>query len=149
MTELNMLVRKIFPEELAWANEQYSEINFKLSTESDLIAIAEINGVKAGLGRLCAVDNKAGELGGMFVLPDFRGHAIAANIVDFLLKNSNYSTLYCLAFAHLEVFYKRFGFLPVDETKSVPKEVTDKFLWCRDTYDSSVLLMCREEFFTD
>ena len=138
-----MHIRKLHASELTWANERYSEINFIQSSESDYIAIAEVNGVKAGLGRVSTVDDNNGELGGMYVLPEFRGRAVAGRIVEFLLLNCGHSSLYCIPFSHLENFYTQFGFLPADQTLAVPDAVADKFHWCQKTYDSPVTLLHR------
>jgi len=105
--------------------------------------VAEIDGVKVGLGRITQVENDAGELGGIFVLPEFRGRAVAAHLVEFLLKNNEYSTLFCIPFTHLEMFYRRFGFLSVDSTKPIPKKIAQKMNWCANTYESPVVLLSR------
>lgn len=140
-----MQIRKILPVELAWINAQYASINFAPSSEADFMVVAEIDGVKAGLGRITQVENDAGELGGIFVLPEFRGHSIATHLVEFLLKNSAYPKLFCIPFVHLEKFYKRFGFLPVDPTMPVPQKIAQKMSWCGNTYESSVVLLSRSE----
>jgi GNAT superfamily N-acetyltransferase len=75
-----MPVRKLLPTELAWANQRYAEIDFVPSRESDLIAVAEHDGIKAGLGRITQVQERVGELGGMIVLPAYRGQSIASHI---------------------------------------------------------------------
>ena len=138
-----MLIRKIFPQELDWANAQYSTIKFKLSSDADFVALAELDGIRVGLGRLTFVDSTIGELGGMFVLPEYRGRKIAENIVSFLLENSSFSCLYCIPFAHLERFYEQFGFVRVCEPVVAPELVVDKFSWCAEVYESPVVLMKR------
>jgi len=138
-----MQIRKIHPSELSWANAQYSSIRFSLSSESDFTVVAEIDGAKVGLGRLVQVEKDAAELGGLFVLPEHRGHSIAANLVEFLLKNNTYPTLFCVPFTHLEMFYRRFGFLPTDPTMFVPEKITKKLQWCAGTYESDVVLLRR------
>jgi N-acetylglutamate synthase-like GNAT family acetyltransferase len=144
-----MKIRKLHASELSWANERYAEINFVPSSESDFIAVAELNGIKAGLGRVTAVNDGIGELGGMVVLPEFRGQAIAAKIVEFLLSNCGISSLYCIPFSHLQKFYRRFGFLPVDQTISVPMVVAEKYTWCHRTYDTPVALLYRQTWQTN
>lgn len=90
-------VRQLLETELAWANARYEEVQFLPSTAKDFLAVAEVGGEKVGLGRLVAVDDTTGELGGMYVLPAY----------------SPYQQLFCIPFAHLESFYAGFGFSPV------------------------------------
>ena len=125
-------VRQASPEEIDWINERYDEVGF---IHSDLarecVAIAEVDGVRAGIGRLVRVDPATAELGGMFVLTEFRGQGVADVIVRFLMNQSGiYSTIYCLPFPHLSDFYQRFGFVPCHEPSSVPEEVRSKHAWC-------------------
>jgi GNAT superfamily N-acetyltransferase len=136
-----MQIRRITPAELAWVNAQYSSIDFVLSTESDFTVVAEIDGVKAGLGRIVQVDLVSGELGGMFVLPEFRGHSIATRLVEFLLEYNEYPNLFCVPFKHLEMFYQRFGFLPVDPSLSLPSKIAQKTSWCKTTYKTPVTVL--------
>lgn len=147
-----MHIRKILPTELTWANAQYTSINFVQSLASDLIVVAEIDGVKAGLGRITQVDNDAGELGGIFVLPEFRGRSIATGIVEFLLQHSDYPNLFCVPFTHLAMFYQRFGFLPVvlpaASTVAIPQKIVDKNNFCARTYETPTVLLYRSQKIT-
>lgn len=130
--------------ELPWANARYAEIGFQPSTPADFIAVAEIDGERAGIGRLVPVDAETGELGGMYVLPGFRGHGVAAAIVGYLLKASPYRRLYCIPFAHLEHFYRGFGFVTPAAGDPLPAAVAGKTDWCRTTYPDPVSLLVRD-----
>lgn len=139
-----IVLRTLSESELAWANERYAEIRFRPSPATDLVAVAEIGGVKAGLGRLVPVEENTGELGGMYVLPEFRGRQVAAEIVAHLLRQSPYRRLFCIPFAHLEGFYRGFGFRPVAAGDAVPAAVAEKADWCAKEYPTPVSLLVRE-----
>jgi len=136
-------VRQLLESELGWANERYGDIHFLASTARDLIAVAEVDGEKAGLGRIVPVDATTGELGGMYVLPAFRGRKLAGAIVAYLLRHSPYRQLFCIPLAHLEGFYAGFGFLPVPAGTPVPRAVAEKVNWCTKEYPAPVRLLLR------
>lgn len=140
-----MKIRTLNPDELDWANTCYEGINFKKSSPQDFVAVAEVNEFKVGLGRIVSINMSAGELGGMHVLPEHQGKAIAGSIVDFLIENSQFSVLYCIPFAHLVHFYQRHGFSEVAVTDHVPENVVVKFNWCKEYYPEPVILMHRPE----
>ncbi|WDE03348.1 GNAT family N-acetyltransferase [Thalassomonas viridans] len=127
---------------MSWVNNQYLSIGFKLSEfDRELIAIAEVDGEKAGLGRLQYVEESIAELGGMYVMDNFRGLGVAGLIVDYLVKNaSDYQKIYCLPFAHLQAFYQKFGFAPEQDLAKVPRVVLDKHNWCNSSYEHKTLL---------
>jgi len=127
---------------MSWVNNQYLSIGFKLSDFSrELIAIAEVNGEKAGLGRLQHIDEGIAELGGMYVSDNFRGLGVAGLIVDYLIRNAgDYQKIYCLPFAHLQAFYQKFGFAPEQELTKVPRVVLEKHKWCNSSYEHKTLL---------
>lgn len=138
-------VRRLLEPELAWANERYEEVHFLLSSANDFLAVAEVDGEKVGLGRLVPVNATTGELGGMYVLPAFRGRKIAGAIVSYLLLHSPYRQLFCIPFAHLDGFYAGFGFHPVPAETAVPCAVVEKVNWCTKEYPASVHLLMRVE----
>lgn len=135
-------IRRATEEEIFWVNNQYDQIGFKHSDYSnELIAIAEVNGERAGLGRLQRLTDNIAELGGMYVNEDFRGHGLAAKIVNYLLQHSDeYRQIYCLPFSHLEGFYQRFGFKPCQNLVEAPSAVVEKHSWCNATYKDKTLL---------
>lgn len=139
-----VMVRTLFESELAWANQCYDEIHFLPSRSGDFIATAEVDNIKAGLGRLVPVDETAAELGGIYVLPEFRGRKLAAAIVSYLLQHSPYRRLFCIPFAHLEGFYRGFGFEPVSAGTAVPDVVAEKVNWCAAEYPAAVCLLLRK-----
>ena len=126
-------------------NQEYKKLGFKLSDlQTDQVAIASCGGEYAGVGRLCKVEDRVFELGGMYVLEAYRELGIARMIVKFLLESaSKNTTLYCLPFAHLHPFYKSEGFQEVEEQdlSEVPKEILEKHRWCNQTYPHKVLLL--------
>ncbi len=136
-------IREALPDELSWINKQYDQVGFKHSDyDNELIAIAEVNGEKAGLGRLQYIVDKEAELGGMYINEKFRGYGLASKIVEFLIKNSDsYNRIYCLPFLHLEQFYKKFGFSVVTSKTNIPSKVVDKHCWCNSTYETKTLLV--------
>lgn len=136
-------VRTLEAAELTWANARYAEVSFKPSTAHDLLALACVEGQRAGLGRLVQVGDASGELGGIYVLPDHRGKQVARALVSFLLEQSPYPTLYCIPFAHLDAFYRGFGFAPAAAASSLPRAVADKVAWCATQYAEPVSLLVR------
>lgn len=136
-------VRVLSGSELAWANQCYGKVHFQPSPPQDYLAVAEINDVKAGLGRLVRVDETTGELGGIYVPPAFRGRQVARAVVSFLLRQSPYRRLFCIPFAHLEAFYRSFGFEPVSASTSVPDSIGEKVSWCLKEYRDPVSLLVR------
>jgi GNAT superfamily N-acetyltransferase len=82
-----------------------------------LIALAKIEGVKFGLGRVAYIDENNLELGGMYVLDQFRRMGIAEKVILHLLKNhEQHKKIWCLPFKHLQRFYTGFGFLDKKNT---------------------------------
>ena len=136
-------IRKLLDSELEWANRRYIELGFLQSSTEDYIAVAEVDGVKVGLGRLVAVDALTGELGGMYVAPAFRGSKIADKIVAFLLQQSPYQQLFCIPFSRVANIYMRFGFREVLIDVLVPTGVAHKLAWCKNEYPESVSLLLR------
>ena len=132
-------------DEIEWVNEEYKKINFKISNlETDQIAIATYKGEYAGIGRLCQIEDTVFELGGMYVISNCRGLGIARKIVKFLLESKiTGATVYCLPFAHLQVFYESEGFQEVSKEAiaQVPEEILGKHRWCNETYPHEVLLL--------
>jgi len=105
-----MSIRQMQTNELPWVNQQYQEIEFKFSGSDDFIAIAEVSGVRAGIGRVVYLTEQQGELGGMYVLPGFRGHSLASEIVKYLISESGCTQLFCIPFTHLRGLYQKLGF---------------------------------------
>jgi GNAT superfamily N-acetyltransferase len=122
--------------EMDWINERYDEIHFMHSRfDREIIAIAEYEGQKAGLGRLVTLDDGHLELGGMYVLEAFRRHGIARKIVPFLLDLADPNKIvYCIPFQHLLSFYEKFGFVPCHDLSNTPQDLKTKIQWCSETY---------------
>ena len=136
-------VRLLPPTELAWANARYAEVSFKASQPGDFVAVAELEEQRAGLGRLVRVADAVAELGGIYVLPGYRGRQVARAVVSFLLAQSPYPTLYCIPFAHLDGFYRSFGFVPAPAASQLPVAVSDKVSWCATQYAEPVSVLVR------
>jgi GNAT superfamily N-acetyltransferase len=127
------------PEEAEWINARYAEVRFVPSDLArEIVAIAEIDGTPAGLGRLVPVDDESCELGGMLVFEAFRGQGVARAIIDELLRHTDARAVYCIPFAELEPLYEAAGFARTDHA---PPNVIEKFEWCTRTYDKPVVLM--------
>lgn len=130
-----------------WVNARYREISFVPSDyEKELIAIAEVDGTRAGIGRLTHIDDSTQELGGMYVLPEFRKRQVATQIIEFLLERRNpKARVYCLPFDHLAAFYAKYGFRPCDPSAAVPEDLLDKHRWCNETFRHPTLLYLLDE----
>ncbi len=125
-----------------WINERYASVHFLTSDLSrDLVIVAEIDGVPAGIGRLVPAGENACELGGMLVFEEFRGRGIARAIIEELLRNANGRTVYCIPFSELEPIYRGAGFVRVTPDETLPAHVREKLDWCAREIDREVVLM--------
>ena len=139
-------IRQAEVKDLVWVNATYKNINFLPSTmKEEIVAIAHIDGIKAGLGRIAVVDRNSCELGGMYVVSEFRGKAIARKIVEFLLKYAQKRVIYCIPFEHLLHFYESFGFRKVEDMLLVPRKIKKKLDFTKKAYKepTSLLVMYR------
>jgi GNAT superfamily N-acetyltransferase len=136
-------VREAAKDELEWANARYTEVQFLPSSPSDVIAVAEVMGERAGIGRLVPVDASSEELGGIYVFPRFRNLGVSKAIVSFLVRRASRDNLYCLPFCNLEDLYTSFGFTPVRDSHAVPPQIKRKHVWCNERYSTPVLLLGR------
>jgi N-acetylglutamate synthase-like GNAT family acetyltransferase len=140
-------VRRATISEIDWINQCYAEVEFVPSHfEKEIIAVAEYNGQKAGLGRLVSIDENNLELGGMYVFDTFQGKGIPKKITEFLLNQLiETQNVYCLPFQHLLPLYKfaftRFGFVLCTDFSQAPKKVFEKFQWCQTKYSKPVSLL--------
>jgi GNAT superfamily N-acetyltransferase len=134
-------VRQAPRRDLPWVNERYGEVEFIPSDESDYIAIAELDGKPAGIGRIVNIDDNKGELGGMYVFEGYRGSGVSRAVIEHLLRNSHHAILYCLPFENLEKLYASFGFKRVKDLSKVPGKVLEKYRWCNEFYAKPVLLL--------
>jgi GNAT superfamily N-acetyltransferase len=142
-----VVIRLAERSEIEWINKCYDDVEFVHSNfDKEIIAIAEVNGEKAGLGRLVTIDGENLELGGMYVFEAFRRLGIARKIVDFLLRYASASqSTYCIPFEHLITFYKQSGFVPCTNFEQVPKELFEKYLWCKEKYPQPTSLLVLEK----
>lgn len=140
---MDVKLRKATRNELDWINQRYDEVSFVHSHfDREMIAIAEVGGVRAGLGRLVFIDDQNLELGGIVVLESYRGLGVATRIVEFLVegvpKNTN---VFCIPFANLYEFYRRFNFERCSVPYDVPSVVLSKYRWCLQKYPQETLLL--------
>ncbi len=142
-----LTVRSAKQTEIEWVNTCYDEVEFMHSIfDNEIIAIAELDGIRAGIGRLVTIDLDHLELGGMYVFESFRNQGVASAIVDFLLENRPPAgVVYCIPFEYLVPFYKGFGFASCVDFKQVPKEILDKHLWCKEKYSHPTSLLILKE----
>jgi N-acetylglutamate synthase-like GNAT family acetyltransferase len=133
-------LRTARPDESGWINEQYATAGFIPSGPTDEVVVAELDGERAGLGRLVDAGAGASELGGMFVLDRFRGAGVARAIVDELIRRAGDREVYCIPFADLEAFYASAGFRRI-EPRNLPEKVIEKLEWCAREIDRPVILM--------
>ncbi len=140
-------LRRAALSEIEWINRRYDEVQFVHSDyNKEVIAIAELDGQPVGLGRLVSIDGKTAELGGIYVFEGYRNRGIAKRIVAFLLEQRTFSSaIYCIPFENLTPFYRRYGFELCEKNESIPKEILEKYLWCKKQYPqpTSLLLLRR------
>ena len=139
----SLVIRRAAPPELSWVNERYPEVGFVASDARDLVLIAAIDGARAGLGRLVPLARGESELGGIYVLPEFRGRSVASAIVRHLVDAGALERLYCIPFTPLVPFYQGFGFHPAVTGTPVPEVIANKVRWCQSKYSQPVSLLVR------
>ncbi|WP_459502984.1 GNAT family N-acetyltransferase [Bacillus sp. C1] len=132
-------------EDLEWINHQYKIVGFVSSDlKKDKVAIVTHNEEYAGVGRLVQIDESTIEMGGIYILPKYRGYKLAGELVSFLVneaKQSNVPNTYCIPFEELASFYKKYGFKEVNlDQETVPSTILTKYKWCLQEYDKNVLL---------
>lgn len=132
--------------DLDWINSAYDEIGFVQSNyENEYIVIAMVDNDNAGMGRLVVIDDQHIELGGIYVLPKYRGLGIAKTIVQSLCRDNPFDksfTIWCLPFEHLVPFYSIFGFSTLPNIPH-PKDIEKKLTWCNtdNRYEKKVVLL--------
>ncbi|MED2187274.1 MULTISPECIES: GNAT family N-acetyltransferase [Bacillus cereus group] len=131
--------------DLEWVNKQYDAIGFVRSDlNRDMVAIITYDNAYAGVGRLVQIDEGTIEMGGIFILPKFRGLQLARKLVSFLVQTAKaleIQSVFCIPFDELESFYKTYGFIEVDMKKEVVHPIIlKKYNWCLENYDKHVLL---------
>jgi N-acetylglutamate synthase-like GNAT family acetyltransferase len=136
-----MKLRTATPGDAPWIDEQYEIAGFLPSDlQRDTVVIAEIDGQRAGLGRLVPAGDETFELGGMWVPDAFRGHGLARAIVDELIRRAEDAAVYCVPFANLEALYASAGFQRIARDGAPPK-VQEKLEWCDREVKREVILM--------
>lgn len=141
-----MGIRLATKNELQWVNEQYQKIGFVPSNlENEKIAIVTHKDEFAGVGRIVYLNAEEAEIGGIYILDEFRGLSLANELVDYLVKETkknNLKEVYCLPFEELKHFYQKFGFKEFDyEGKQINNHILKKLQWCLDNYEKKVLLL--------
>jgi GNAT superfamily N-acetyltransferase len=139
---MDVTLREATPEDLLWAQQRWAEVRFVPGGPADRVVVALLQGERAGVGRIVPVGPGAGELGGMYVLPAFRGQGIAPHIVRYLL-DSEQGTLFCIPFVHLRELYVRCGFREAPEGTPLPDPILHKLHFCAETYPDPVVLLIR------
>lgn len=136
-----MLLRTATAADAGWIREQYEKVHFIPSDLArDVVVVAEVDGVRAGMGRLVPAGDGACELGGMYVDDAYRGRGIARAIVDELIGRAASKDVYCVPFADLETLYAAAGFRRI-EPVSVPEPIQSKLDWCAREIGRPVILM--------
>jgi len=137
-----MQLRRARADDAGWINARYAEVHFLPSDLTrDLVIVAEIDGVPAGIGRLVPAGEDACELGGMLVFQEFRGRGLARALIDELLQYAAGRTVYCIPFADLEPVYAGQGFTTIERGPGLPEHIRKKLAWCAETIDRPVILM--------
>ena len=141
-----MGIQVVTEKELDWVNEQYQKIDFVASTlENEIIAIVTYQDRFAGVGRLVYLNEAEAEIGGIYILDEFRGLSLASELVAYLVEEAKSRVLkevYCLPFHELKHFYEKFGFTTFDvQNTAVNEKILKKFNWCLGNYQKEVLLL--------
>ena len=140
---VSVTIRNAQSDEIEWINARYDEVGFIHSDfKKELIAIAELDGERIGLGRLVKIAEDKLELGGVYVLASHRRRGVARKLVTFLLENAvENRAIYCIPFINLYEFYNSFGFVLCDGLENIPQHLIKKYEWCLLTYSEKTLLL--------
>lgn len=141
-----MGIRLATKNEIQWVNEQYKKVDFVPSNlENETVAIVTYKDEFAGVGRIVYLNEEEAEIGGIYILDEFRGLSLANELVNYLVKETkkrNLKEVYCIPFEKLKHFYGKFGFKEFDyEGKQINSRILKKFQWCLDNYEKKVLLL--------
>lgn len=141
-----MGIRLATKNEIQWVNEQYKKVDFVPSNlENETVAIVTYKDEFAGVGRIVYLNEEEAEIGGIYILDEFRGLSLANELVNYLVKETkkrNLKEVYCIPFEELKHFYGKFGFKEFDyEGKQINSRILKKFQWCLDNYEKKVLLL--------
>lgn len=137
-----MKLRRATLDDAGWINAAYDAIGFQRSDLArELIVVAEVDGDRAGIGRLVPAGEEACELGGMLVFDAYRGRGVARALIGELLRHAAARTVYCIPFADLEPIYAKAGFTVIGEDDALPESVRKKLAWCRKEIARAVVLM--------
>ncbi|MDP4097912.1 GNAT family N-acetyltransferase [Paenibacillus sp. P96] len=125
--------------EIHWVNEQYQYIGFVPSSlDNEKVAIVTHDEKPAGVGRIVYLNEEEAEIGGIYILNEFRGLSLAYELVDYLVQETQLDHLkkvYCLPFEELKDFYQKFGFRECDmELEQINSKVLSKYQWCLQNY---------------
>lgn len=138
-----VVVRPMRPDELPWVNGQYALADFVRSDLEDTILVAEVDGERAGVGRLVPAGEGHVELGGMYVVEAHRGRGVARALVEGLLHQAQGRTVWCIPYARVQDLYRGFGFADPPDGVEPPPAVVEKLRFCRARYPVAVVLLRR------
>ncbi|HYO77507.1 MAG TPA: GNAT family N-acetyltransferase [Thermoanaerobaculia bacterium] len=137
-----MQLRRATLSDAEWINAAYARVHFLPSDPArDLVIVAELDGERAGIGRLVPAGERAYELGGMLVFENFRGRGVARSIIDELLRHAGDAEVYCIPFADLEPVYAKAGFTRRERHAALPAHIVEKLDWCAREMARPVILM--------
>lgn len=141
-----MNLRRATAADAEWINGAYADVHFQPSDVArEVVIVAELDGERAGIGRLVPAGEHACELGGMLVFERFRGRGVARAIIDELLRHAGHREVYCIPFADLEPIYAKAGFVRCDRDAALPAHVRGKLDWCEREIDREVVLMALQD----
>ncbi len=123
---MEISLRFATPADLKVINERYAEIDFVPSHAGELIVLASIDEKIIGQGRVVGIDANSGELGGIYVFPGNEGLGIARKVVDFLIKNSDFSMLYYFTLCRVRRLLWLYGFCCCERHGSGSRSCTKK-----------------------
>lgn len=117
------------------ANEVYGRIHFQASKPGSDRTFGIFDGERpVALGRVQRHPGDALELGGFWVDEALRGTGLARKLVAHVLDALEPGTVaWCLAFEHLENFYRSFDMHPFDRA-AAPPAIRDKLAFCDEQH---------------
>lgn len=126
-----LIFRPALKHEMSWINAIYHEIGFVPSIhEKEINIIAECDKTPIGIARLVPIDREQVELGGIYVMPEYRHLHIAVKLIEYMIDLGRaWKTVYCVPDSSMISFYERFGFKKENNFEILPVYLKDKYHW--------------------
>lgn len=133
-------LRKANPDETGQITAFYHAHEYSQTAgPPDSMIVAEEGGMLYGVVRLCEENNTL-VLRGMRVLERMRRQGIGTKLLETTSRFIGDRECFCIPHRHLESFYRRVGFVVIDECQA-PTFLQTRIVKYRDELDLDVIMM--------